>query len=100
MSSTRVVEYLVQGRPKMARHAKRNVKSMLIIFFDIKGTVYTEFVLAGQAVNSPYLCDDLRRLRENVQRLRSELWRLKIWLLHHDNAPYHTSFSPGSIKKI
>jgi hypothetical protein len=28
-----------------------------------------------------------------VQRLRPELWRKKNWLLHHDNAPSHTSFS-------
>jgi hypothetical protein len=32
-----------------------------------------------------------KRLRENVRRLRSELWRQKNWLLHHDNAPRHTS---------
>jgi hypothetical protein len=29
-----------------------------------------------------------------VRRLRPELWRQKNWLLHHDNAPSHTSFSP------
>jgi hypothetical protein len=26
-------------------------------FFDINGIVYTEFILAGQAVNSAYYCD-------------------------------------------
>jgi hypothetical protein len=25
-----------------------------------------------------------------VRRLRSELWRQKIWLLHHDNVSSHT----------
>jgi hypothetical protein len=30
---------------------------MLIIFFDIKGIVHKEFVLAGQTVNSAYNCD-------------------------------------------
>jgi hypothetical protein len=29
-------------------------KSMLIIFFDIKGIVHKEFVLVGQTVNSTY----------------------------------------------
>jgi hypothetical protein len=29
---------------------------------------------------------------ENVRKLRPELWRQKNWLLHHDNAPSHTSF--------
>jgi hypothetical protein len=65
---------------------------MLIIFFDIKGIVHEEFVLAGQTLNSAHYYGHLRRLRENVQRLRSELWRQKNWLLHHDSAPSHTSF--------
>jgi hypothetical protein len=26
-----------------------------------------------------------------VRRLRAELWRQENWLLHHDNAPAHTS---------
>jgi hypothetical protein len=63
---------------------------MLIIFFDIKGAVRKEFVLAGQTVNSAYYCDILRRLRENSRRLPLELWREKNWLFHH-NAPSHTS---------
>jgi hypothetical protein len=32
---------------KKARHVKNKVKRRLIISFDIKGTVYKEFVLAG-----------------------------------------------------
>jgi hypothetical protein len=48
---------------------------MLIIFFDIKGIVQKEFVLAGQTVSSAYYCDFLLRLLENVWRLRSELCR-------------------------
>jgi hypothetical protein len=53
---------------------KRKVKSMLIIFFDIKGIIHKEFVLAGQIVTSAYYCDILWRLRENVRRFRPELW--------------------------
>jgi hypothetical protein len=41
------------------------------------GIVYKEFVPASHTVNSEYNCDDLRRLRDNVQRLRLELWRPK-----------------------
>jgi hypothetical protein len=62
------------------------VKSILIIFFDIKGFIPKEFVLAGQRVNFAYYCAVLRRLRENLRRLRFELRRQK------DNAPSHTSF--------
>jgi transposase len=65
---------------------------VFIIFFAIKQIVHKEFVLAGQAVNSAYLCDFLRQLRENMRRLRPELWRQNNWLFQHDNAPYHTSF--------
>jgi hypothetical protein len=65
---------------------------MLIIFFDMKRIVHKVFVLAGQTADSAYYCDVLRRLRENVRRLRPELWRQENWLLHHDNAPSHTSF--------
>jgi hypothetical protein len=63
-----------------------------LLFFDIKGIVHKQFVLAGQTVNSAYYCDVLRLLGENVRRLRPELWRQKNWLLHHDNAPSHTPF--------
>jgi hypothetical protein len=52
---------------------KCKVKSILIIFFDIKGIVLKEFVLGGQAVHSAYYCDVLLRLRENVRRLRTEI---------------------------
>jgi hypothetical protein len=61
-------------------------------FSDIKGIVRKEFVLAGQTVNFAYYCDILRGLCENDRRLRSELWRQKNWLLHHDYAPSHNSF--------
>jgi hypothetical protein len=53
------MESLNSPRPRKARHMKRKVKSMLLIFFDIKGTVHKEFVLGGQMVNSAYYCDSL-----------------------------------------
>ena len=31
------------------------------------------------------------RLRESVRRKRQEKWRNGDWILHHDNAPAHTS---------
>jgi hypothetical protein len=39
---------------------KSKVRSMLIIFFDVKGILHKEFVLAGQAVNSAYYCHVLQ----------------------------------------
>jgi uncharacterized protein CbrC (UPF0167 family) len=71
---------------------KSIVNSMLIIFFGIKGIVHKEFVLADKTVNSPYYCEVLQRVRENVRRPLFERWRQKNWLLHHDNASSRTSF--------
>jgi hypothetical protein len=43
---------------------KNTVKISLFIFFDIKGIVHKEFVLAGQTVNSASYCDVLWQLIE------------------------------------
>jgi hypothetical protein len=52
MGRTLIFEWLGSGRPRNPRKVNSKVKSMLIIFFDIKGIVHKEFVLAGQTVNS------------------------------------------------
>jgi hypothetical protein len=46
-------------RPKKVRQVKSKVKSMIIIFSDIKGIVHKEFVLAGKNVDSAHYCDVL-----------------------------------------
>jgi hypothetical protein len=74
MSHTWVFEWLA-----------RKVKSMLISIFDIKGIVHKGFVLVGQTVSYAYYCDIWQELCENMQRLCSELWRQKNWLLHHNS---------------
>lgn len=79
-------------RPKKCGQVKSNVKSMLIVFFDMKELVHTEYVPQGQTVNSTFYCNVLRRLRGDIRRKRPELWRDKSFLLHHDNAPSHNSF--------
>jgi len=53
--------------------------------------VHKEFVSPGQAVNVKFYCKVLRRVRENVRCKRPEMWKNGEWLLHHDNAPAHTS---------
>jgi hypothetical protein len=68
------------------------VKSMLIISFDINGIVHKEFVLVVQAVNSANYCGIVWQLRENMRRLCPENWRQRNCLLHRDNAMSHTSF--------
>lgn len=78
-------------RPKKARQVRSNVKTMIIVFFDVRGIVHREFVPPGQTVNQHFYLDVLRRLREDVRRKRPELWRSGDWFLHHDNAPAHTA---------
>ncbi|UYV78503.1 hypothetical protein LAZ67_16001800 [Cordylochernes scorpioides] len=52
-----------EPRPKKARQVRSNVKVLLTVFFDCRGVVHHEF----------------------------SCHRNKNWLLHHDNAPAHTS---------
>ena len=78
-------------RPKKARQCRSSIKKMLIVFFDWKGVVHHEFVPPRQTVNKEFYLDVHRRLREAVRRKRPEAWKKKSWLLHHDNAPAHSS---------
>jgi hypothetical protein len=55
MSTALVYEW--QVHTNRDRQVESIVKSMLIIFFDMKGIVHKEFILAGQTVNSTYYCD-------------------------------------------
>jgi hypothetical protein len=61
---------------------------MLIIFFDIKGIVHKEFVLAGQTVYLTFYGNWVKLCKDFVLNFGG-----KNWLLHHDNTPSHTSFS-------
>ena len=53
-------------QPKKACQVHSNVKSMLIVFFDIQGIVHKEFVPPGQTVNGKFYCEVLKRLREGI----------------------------------
>jgi hypothetical protein len=59
-------------RPKKARQVRSNVKSMLIVFFDIQCTVNKEFVPPDQTVNGKFYCEVLKRLREGIRRKRPD----------------------------
>jgi hypothetical protein len=49
--------------PKKARQVRSNIKTLLMIFFDIRGIVHKEFVPPGQTVNGKFYCEVLRWLR-------------------------------------
>ena len=79
-----------RGRKK-ALQVRSNVKSMLIVVFDIQGSVHKEFVPSGQAVNGKFYCEVLKLLKEGIRRKYPDKWKNNSWFLHHDKAPAHTS---------
>ncbi|UYV64607.1 hypothetical protein LAZ67_3001299 [Cordylochernes scorpioides] len=60
-----------EPRPKKARQVQSNVK--------------------GRTVNKEYYLQVMRNLREAIRQKRPDLWKNRNWLLHHNNAPAHTS---------
>ncbi|UYV60632.1 hypothetical protein LAZ67_1001722 [Cordylochernes scorpioides] len=80
-----------EPRPKKARQVRSNVKVLLTGFFDCRGVVHHEFLPQGRTVNKEYYLQIMRNLREAIRQKRPDLWKNKNWLLHHDNAPAHTS---------
>jgi len=78
-------------RPKKVRMSKSKIKLILICFFDCEGIVHNEFVPPGQTVNQTFYQEVLDRLRKRVARMRPGIART--WMLHHENAPFHTAVS-------
>jgi len=64
---------------------------MLILFFCRQVIVHKEFVPPGQTVNHIFCREVLDRLRKGVARVRPGIART--WMLHHDNASFHTAVS-------
>ena len=75
--------------PKKAWQVKSNVKTMLIVFFDVDGLVGHEYVPRGQMVNKEFYKSVLQCLHDAVRRHCAEKWHSRNWILHHDNAPAH-----------
>ena len=75
-------------RPKKARQVRSNVKVLLTVFFDYHGVVHQEFLPQDLTINKEYYLEVMRRLREAIF---PQLWKNNSWLLHHDNAPAHSS---------
>jgi hypothetical protein len=76
---------------KKARMSRSQVKTMLVCFFNHKGTVHYQSIVQGQTVNQQCYWEVLTRLRGCVRRKRPGLWPDR-WILHHDNAPAHDAF--------
>lgn len=78
-----------EPRPKKARQCRMTgVKVMLITFFDCKGIIHYEFVPRGTTVTGLWYRDLLKRVKKAYKRKREG----NEFILHHDNAPSHSSF--------
>ncbi|UYV83552.1 K02A2.6-like [Cordylochernes scorpioides] len=62
-----------------------------VITSDEAGMVHHEVLPQCRTVNKEYYLKVMRNLREAIRQKRPDLWKNKNWLLHHDNAPAHTS---------
>ncbi|XP_033212390.1 uncharacterized protein LOC117169985 [Belonocnema kinseyi] len=80
-----------EPRPKKARQSRKNIKSMLIVFFNYESVVQHEYAPTGQIINKEYYVEVLKRLRGAIRRKQSQLWKTGDWLLHHDYAQAHAS---------
>ncbi|UYV80288.1 hypothetical protein LAZ67_18002305 [Cordylochernes scorpioides] len=77
-------------RPKKARMSKSSIKTMIIVFFDIRGIVHCKFVPQGQTVNLAFYLEVLRRLKRRIAPVRTDI--KDTVKLYHDNATSHTAF--------
>jgi hypothetical protein len=68
------------------------MKTMLITFFDTKGSVHFEFIPQDQTANHTYYVEILKWLYEAVRKERPGLQH-SVWILHHNNAPAHKALS-------
>ncbi|GBP57350.1 Mariner Mos1 transposase [Eumeta japonica] len=70
---------------------------MLCVWWDRKGIIYYELLPTGKTINSYLYCQQLMRLKQEVERKRPEVINRKDVVFHHDNARPHTSLATQQI---
>jgi hypothetical protein len=63
---------------------------MVLVFFEAKGLIYTNFVPKGETVNATYIRTALTRFLK-VFRQKRPIMAEQEWWLHWDSAPVHTT---------
>ena len=86
MGRTQVFDWFRRFKRIEAKQRSRHWR-----FFYSEGIAHNEYAPDGQTINKKFYLVVLRRLRESVRRKRQEKWRDGDWILHHDNAPAHSS---------
>jgi [histone H3]-lysine36 N-dimethyltransferase SETMAR len=85
-------QWVKKGQPgplKARVHATRS-KQMVLVFFDSRGVIYTDYVAKGSTVNSQYIISALGRFLKTFKQKRP-VTASQDWFLHWDNAPAHTA---------
>jgi histone-lysine N-methyltransferase SETMAR len=70
-------------------HATRT-KQMVLVFFDSKGLIYTNYVPRGTTVNANYIVEALGTFMKILRKKRPQMVAGD-WLFHWDNALVHTA---------
>lgn len=75
----------------MTRQKIRQVKSILIFFFYLKGIGH-KFLSQSQRMKLDHYFNVFSRLREDIRRKRPEFGSDQDWMLHYDNGPALSSY--------
>ncbi len=88
--SAKVSKGVVQTRrPPKILISKAKGKDNANFFFDSKGVIHHEYVPEDQTVNAMFYVQVWYRLCTCIARVRSEMWRDRMFFLLHDNAHPH-----------
>jgi histone-lysine N-methyltransferase SETMAR len=63
---------------------------MVLVFFDVKGIIYTNYIPKGETVNTKYIKKALARFLK-VFKAKRTIMSYQDWFLHWENAPVHTA---------
>ncbi|GBP45892.1 Mariner Mos1 transposase [Eumeta japonica] len=82
-----------QASQIIAKPGLSRIKLMLCVWWDWKGSIHYELLSLGKTINSDPYCQQLIRLKQEVDKKWRELINRKGVVVHHGNATPHTSFA-------
>ncbi len=72
---------------------------MVLVFFDAKGVIYTNYVPKGETVNAEYIKKALARFLK-VFKSKRPIMASQDWFLHWDNAPVQEYLAAKGVKTL
>ncbi|KAL0852079.1 hypothetical protein ABMA28_000324 [Loxostege sticticalis] len=82
-----------QASQTVAKPGLTSNKVMLCLWWDWKGIIHYELLPPGRTIDSELYCEQLMRLKQEVERKRPELINRRGVVFHNDNARPHTSLA-------